>query len=603
MEGYRCITLLIKEILSVLNYKSSKVFLPVLLSMSITGSITAQYPGGVSSGNLAYWLKADNGTSCTANGCSISAWSDLSGNGKTASQSVLSNQPVFQSSFYNFNPGVAFDGATGGFGDFLTSPSVLGTQTISNANVFIVSSLTGITNNFVFEETASPTRFSSHIPWGSSNVYWDVGSSTGVYRLYTPWGASVATPYLWSLLYSTTQTATTISGDKQNIIRDSEVIAFDASAATFTGLNNPFTLGESSSSTVHNPYYGTIGEIAIFFGALSAQDRQKIETYLALKYGLTLNRAGVYAQYKSSGGATVFTDTGNYWNKIAGIGKDSLSSLDQRISQSAMGSLLRVSTSTDLTSLNSSPARPALGEGQFLTWGEKLGSTNIVNQSFLGVANTRLDTIWKFNNTGTVGNVNVAIPNAVGLIANSSYMIISTDETFDNSDTLIPVVDNGSFFTATATIPNNSYVTFVSKLVPDISLLKSCVQPANCNTAPQLPNTDLKYSIAFTNGGNAAASNLIVYDSVPANTDFKLGSAIVPPNTTGLTFTIEYSNDFTSANPGAATWTYTPTSAAGGASAGYDRNVRAVRWVSSGGTLSNISPNNSGSFQFSVKIR
>ena len=128
---------------------------------------------------------------------------------------------------------------------------------------------------------------------------------------------------------------------------------------------------------------------------------------------------------------------------------------------------------------------------------------------------------------------------------------------------------------------------------PNVKLQKS-VSPTN--PALIVPGTDLTYTIGFNNTGNAPATNLAVTDPIPANTEFKLGSATTNFGTTGLTVTMRYSND------NGATWTYTPVSGAGGAPAGYDRTVTHVRW-SFGGNLSPTSPNNTGSVQFVVRIK
>jgi uncharacterized repeat protein (TIGR01451 family) len=138
---------------------------------------------------------------------------------------------------------------------------------------------------------------------------------------------------------------------------------------------------------------------------------------------------------------------------------------------------------------------------------------------------------------------------------------------------------------------------------PNIVLVKSCSSPANCETASQMPNTDLTFRIQFTNSGGQSAANMRIVDGVPLNMDFKVGSAAVTLGTTGLTFAIEYSNDYTAANPTLATWTYTPVSAGGGAGVGYDRNVKAIRWRVTAGSLSNTSPNNTGDVNFIARIR
>ncbi|HLM58091.1 MAG TPA: hypothetical protein VK422_18455 [Pyrinomonadaceae bacterium] len=131
----------------------------------------------------------------------------------------------------------------------------------------------------------------------------------------------------------------------------------------------------------------------------------------------------------------------------------------------------------------------------------------------------------------------------------------------------------------------------VSRTPPGITLDKT-VSP----TGTVLPGSDLTYAIAFTNGGGSPASNLVLLDPVPSDTDFKVGSASTTLGTTGLTVTIEYSND------NGTTWAYTPTSAAGGAPAGYDRTVTHVRWTFAG-SLSQDSPNNAGSIGFAVRVR
>ncbi|OLE53078.1 MAG: hypothetical protein AUG51_14840 [Acidobacteria bacterium 13_1_20CM_3_53_8] len=136
-------------------------------------------------------------------------------------------------------------------------------------------------------------------------------------------------------------------------------------------------------------------------------------------------------------------------------------------------------------------------------------------------------------------------------------------------------------------------ITAVPPPVPSINLQKS-VSPSLASQI--LPGADLTYTIAISNVGTAPATSLVVTDPVPASTDFKVGSTTNSLGSTGLTASVSYSSN------GGATWTYTPASGAGGAPAGYDRNVTNVRWVFSG-NLSQTSPNNAGSVSFIVRIR
>lgn len=162
------------------------------------------------------------------------------------------------------------------------------------------------------------------------------------------------------------------------------------------------------------------------------------------------------------------------------------------------------------------------------------------------------------------------------------------------------VTDNAgkpSTASATATMP------FSGSLPPNVTLAKSCPLPANCESANQLPGTDLTYSIVFTNTGGQSAQGLTILDAIPLNTDFKVGTAAAT-SPAGMIFTIEYSYDYNPATPAAATWTTTaPVSAGGGASAGYNSLVRAIRWRNTAGGLTNAAPNNTGNVSFVVKIR
>ncbi len=126
---------------------------------------------------------------------------------------------------------------------------------------------------------------------------------------------------------------------------------------------------------------------------------------------------------------------------------------------------------------------------------------------------------------------------------------------------------------------------------PNVALAKS-VTPGGA----QMPGTDLLYSIVFTNTGGSAASNMVITDPVPANTDFKVGSVTNTLGTTGLSVVVSYSND------GGATWIYTPASGSGGAPTYYDRAITHVRWLLTG-SLSQNSPNNSGTISFTAQIR
>ena len=155
--------------------------------------------------------------------------------------------------------------------------------------------------------------------------------------------------------------------------------------------------------------------------------------------------------------------------------------------------------------------------------------------------------------------------------------------------------------------PNNSNAAeddqasaSVSTSPPNVTLCKT-IQGQPCPPGSPLnmpPGSDITYVITFTNNGGSYASNFVITDPIPANTDFKVGSenhtTPLPAGLTGVT--VEYFDSSTS------TWITNPASGIGGAPAGYNRNITNIRW-SFGGNLSQLAPNNTGYVTFTVRIR
>jgi hypothetical protein len=81
------------------------------------------------------------------------------------------------------------------------------------------------------------------------------------------------------------------------------------------------------TQTVSGVLPGDLQEVIWYKAALSSGDIKKVETYLCLKYGITLggnsNTTATY-NYVNSADATVWSKTANsgYNNDIAGIGRD-----------------------------------------------------------------------------------------------------------------------------------------------------------------------------------------------------------------------------------------------------------------------------------------
>ncbi len=82
-------------------------------------------------------------------------------------------------------------------------------------------------------------------------------------------------------------------------------------------------------------YNGIVPEVILFFRSISPMERQKVESYLALKYGISLNQEFPLS-YLNSIGEIIWDAEINpaYSLNIAGIGRDDLSGLNQKVSES-----------------------------------------------------------------------------------------------------------------------------------------------------------------------------------------------------------------------------------------------------------------------------
>lgn len=146
-------------------------------------------------------------------------------------------------------------------------------------------------------------------------------------------------------------------------------------------------------------------------------------------------------------------------------------------------------------------------------------------------------------------------------------------------------------------------------LPPEVKLQKRCTAPVNCEYDPQLPGTELTYTITFTNtAGTSAAQGLTIIDIIPItdtgtsiirNTEFKVGSMTFNPGTSTLSIVptdYKYYNDPLAVYPLLAPWT---PSAAYMPSGPFDFNVTYVGWKLTG----TMPPGTSGSVSFTVRIR
>lgn len=405
----------------------------------------AQSPGGINT-NLQLWLRAEGYTGGTT-------WADASGNGRDATKTGT----ITNTTLYNFQ-NVPTNLATTRYFSVAHHANL---NTNNGAiSVFAVGLPGGTyapfvakTNNQYWEQgwilaSSDPT---SHLGFTTGN--WD---GTGTTNVAKQTGVPTAVPYIASGFGSGATT------NVVSVCNNGTSVATNTS--TKTSSNVALRVGFDGDAYGFDG--GNIAEVIMYNADLSAGDRQRVWSYLALKYGITLNNGGT--NYLNSAGTTIWNITTNagYNANIFGIGRDNTSGLHQRQSISINGGLQPViGHGSTLVNLNSSGTD--LGtNNSFLVAGSDNGATTFTT-ALNGISGltARLGRIWRVQETGTVGTVTVAWPDTDANIR----LVVSNDATFDGSDNAhasSAVTINGvSYRQANVDLSSGQYFTFATNIL------------------------------------------------------------------------------------------------------------------------------------------
>jgi|GEM_PF-1185515 len=381
-------------------------------------------PGGVTS-NLAMWFKADadvySDDSCSTaltssdNTDALGCWEDQSTNALSTTQSTSSRRPDYNTSGQNYNPTFTFDETEDDrldFGSFsISSPTDIHAYYVidendSDGDDYIISSTAGTNNRFYLRSTTS-----------------------GFGPAPTVNATAASDFYLVTADYDLGTTTMNFSVDDGTPINESQNWA--------NSLSSTYKLGAYGSTDGRNSHQfnGEIAEIIVYDADHSGgSDEQKIQSYLGLKWGLSLP-----ISYLASDATTLWAATANasYHNDVAGIGRDDDSALNQKQSSSQSGGILEIGLGT-LATDNATNSNTFTADVSFLVWGHDNASSSVATAFSGSNVVTRMARIWKVEETGTVGTVEVQIPDSYG----ATYLIVSSNSSL-TSPTEYALTDNG----------------------------------------------------------------------------------------------------------------------------------------------------------------
>ncbi|MBC3757031.1 T9SS type A sorting domain-containing protein [Hyunsoonleella sp. SJ7] len=433
-------------------------------------------PGGITA-DFRLWLKSTRGIVDTAS--KVSEWQDLGTNGKDAIQPTGTNQPTYLDTAtdnINFNPVIKFENDGGATEQYLYNA----TNGFYSQDIFIVmipdATMTSASaRNTIFAGTSSGNAgditgvgfgdYSSEFTNETLSYNQDVAGG-GSYNGEAEISSSYANA---GIINVRNNSATSPTG--QDILYNSVVLTTNSVndiAFANVGSPGPPILGTEywigRNFDVQGSLNGRIAEIFTFAERVTDADRQKIESYLAIKYGLTLGAATeAQKDYINSFDTKVWDITANagYNYHVAGIGRDSISDLNQKQSKT-LNMLNEVTIGLNgISTTNSANIHEFENDGDFLVWGSNdlaytaSGSNTITISSGITTSLTRVLRQWKIIEstevTSDVGNVFVSIPSGAfsgfALGTDEEYVLVVADTgTFANADIIdvIPLKDDGS---------------------------------------------------------------------------------------------------------------------------------------------------------------
>jgi len=390
-------------------------------------------PGGVCI-DLTLWLDAQDidadGISEGAGesgftGGAITTWKDKSGKANDVTGTSGPSQIL---DILNYNPVLDFTS------DYLTAPDDDQITADTDYTKFVVFSYDG----------ASPNHTIGSVDNGGSSMYSNSTSTTlTVYngsQLMTS-GAilSPTTYYVASARYG--------AGDKTNIlnINGNEIIS--NTTIQNHGTSN-VRIGSLGSTELLD---GKIAEAIVYDRALTDSEIDKVESYLAIKYGFTLDNTsgGSSGDYTSSDGSLLWDASlsPTYHNDVIAIGKDITELLYRKQSKTTDDSL-RIFVDV-LAASNGSNNGIITEDISYITIGNNKGrlrASMASNTEKPADITSRLERIWKVTNTNFVDSYTLEIEwmNLGDFDINDIRLLVDTDDNF--SDATIFSTANGLIF-------------------------------------------------------------------------------------------------------------------------------------------------------------
>lgn len=463
-----------------------------------TGQTPLTYgPGGVTT-PLQLWLRSDllNGTTGVADGSAVNTWYTQA-RGTDAVKPAAVGAPIYRNNAthnVNFNAMVDFTN------NYTTAPQVYtdndatrqylkGTSGFYSHDIYVmlmpdVTQSASIASNDIFcgdrnaavqETDATGIGYSAYTSRMVGEVLtYAIGTSSGVglgYGVADRSSNTYSTPGIINARNNSTITGTDLTFNANNVINHT------TDAGLFTNITDMrYWIGRSEGWD--GSLEARVGEIITLNKRATDIEKSNIQSYLAIKYGITLGVNGTSMNYTNSDGNVIWDATANsgFNYDIAGIGQDDISRLNQKQSKSVNPTEVMTIGLTDIYATNTANTNSFATNKSYLVWGAN-GGTMVDSGVNLNIdlGPTTITTItevvnrkWKLVETGgDVGTVRVSIPTASftsglpALGANDAYvMVVATNSSFTTGLETVFMSTTGGNQTCLYDFDGTKYISF-----------------------------------------------------------------------------------------------------------------------------------------------
>ncbi len=474
----------------------------------------ATAPGGVNS-DLALWLKSTDGLGYT-DGQSVALWVDQ-GNGSDAAVNTTGQEPTYYdntSRNINFNPVVEFDNTFSTFSldddysfDNTSTQFLEGTSGMYTQEIFLVviPDDTPINKDFGFMDVfCGDADFSTNATDATGIGFGDftgrVSNESICFSLDTYTTSIAGDGYAVNDGPNTSYSNVGIINARNNPAVTQQELYYNANniesnqndIPSFVNVNNSrYWLGRSEGWEATTN--ARIAEVITYSNRKIDTDltveRNRIQSYLGIKYGITLGVNGTTQDYVDSNGSLIWdqSESVGFNYDIAGIGRDDDSDLNQKQSRSVNNATdglgrtqgiltMGLTDIYDTNNLNKANNATNLNDKEFLVWGNNgtdlnLAASTISVDMSVGIGTlttnvtfTGMQRIWKVvENGGDIPSVKISIPQAA--VRNitppgSYYMFISDTPVFDPTAKYRLMTANGANLETDYDFDGTKYITF-----------------------------------------------------------------------------------------------------------------------------------------------